>query len=244
MRRRGSHVDSGSRRSRWHPARERGLDRLVTAAVEFAGVARVAALARAIASRLRRCSAADARASALDCGRAALLAGADRCRDLAVRPARARRARALQPAAAVVVADLRARRWRRWPRSRFRLRLGAAARRGRRCRRWCRSRSSCSGTWRFFPPSEYIIGGKDPGVYLNEGVQIAQRGALSPAGPDRRRGPQLRARSVLPVREPDRLLQRPLHGLLHPGAGAGARHRPVPASLSRRRLRSATGSTD
>ena len=34
------------------------------------------------------------------------------------------------------------------------------------------------GGWRFFPPAEYVIGGKDPGVYLNEGVQIAQRGAL------------------------------------------------------------------
>jgi hypothetical protein len=34
------------------------------------------------------------------------------------------------------------------------------------------------GAWRFFPPSEYIIGGKDPGVYVNEGIQIAQRGAL------------------------------------------------------------------
>ena len=37
--------------------------------------------------------------------------------------------------------------------------------------------------WRFFPSSEYIIGGKDPGVYINEGVQIAQRGALSAADP-------------------------------------------------------------
>ena len=34
------------------------------------------------------------------------------------------------------------------------------------------------GLWRFFPPSEYIIGGKDPGVYVNEGIQIAQRGAF------------------------------------------------------------------
>jgi hypothetical protein len=34
----------------------------------------------------------------------------------------------------------------------------------------------------FFPPSEYVIGGKDPGVYVNEGVQLAQRGAL--AAPD------------------------------------------------------------
>jgi hypothetical protein len=39
------------------------------------------------------------------------------------------------------------------------------------------------GAWRFLPPSEYIIGGKDPGVYMSEGVQIAQRGALSAADP-------------------------------------------------------------
>ncbi|MEO6212993.1 MAG: glycosyltransferase family 39 protein [Vicinamibacterales bacterium] len=31
---------------------------------------------------------------------------------------------------------------------------------------------------RFSPPSEYVMGGKDPGVYVNEGIQIAQRGAL------------------------------------------------------------------
>lgn len=34
------------------------------------------------------------------------------------------------------------------------------------------------GLLRFFPPSEYIVGGKDPGVYMNEGVQIAQRGTF------------------------------------------------------------------
>src|SRR5262249_461990 len=34
-------------------------------------------------------------------------------------------------------------------------------------------------TIRFAPPSEYVIGGKDPGVYLNAGVQIAQRGTLA-----------------------------------------------------------------
>lgn len=32
---------------------------------------------------------------------------------------------------------------------------------------------------RFLPPSEYIIGGKDPGVYVNEGVQLAQRGSIT-----------------------------------------------------------------
>lgn len=31
---------------------------------------------------------------------------------------------------------------------------------------------------RFLPPAEYVIGGKDPGVYVSEGIQIAQRGAL------------------------------------------------------------------
>lgn len=30
----------------------------------------------------------------------------------------------------------------------------------------------------FRPPSEYIIGGKDPGVYINTGVQIGQRGTF------------------------------------------------------------------
>lgn len=34
------------------------------------------------------------------------------------------------------------------------------------------------GSSRFFPVSEYIIGGRDPGVYINEGIQIAQRGTL------------------------------------------------------------------
>lgn len=32
--------------------------------------------------------------------------------------------------------------------------------------------------WRFFPPAEYIIGGKDPGTYISEGIQIAQHGSL------------------------------------------------------------------
>jgi hypothetical protein len=32
--------------------------------------------------------------------------------------------------------------------------------------------------WRFFPSAEYIGGGKDPGTYMNEGIQVAQRGSL------------------------------------------------------------------
>lgn len=34
------------------------------------------------------------------------------------------------------------------------------------------------GLWLYFPPAEYIMGGKDPGTYFNEGIQIAQRGAI------------------------------------------------------------------
>jgi hypothetical protein len=30
----------------------------------------------------------------------------------------------------------------------------------------------------YFPSSEYVIGGKDPGVYMNQGIQIGQRGSL------------------------------------------------------------------
>jgi hypothetical protein len=37
---------------------------------------------------------------------------------------------------------------------------------------------ACLGLWLYFPPSEYVIGGKDPGTYMNEGVQIAQGGTL------------------------------------------------------------------
>ncbi len=39
------------------------------------------------------------------------------------------------------------------------------------------------GLMRFFPPSEYIMGGKDPGVYMTEGIQIAQRGAIVVSDP-------------------------------------------------------------
>ena len=37
-----------------------------------------------------------------------------------------------------------------------------------------------AGLWLNFlvPPSEYIMGGKDPGVYMNEGIQIAKKGTL------------------------------------------------------------------
>jgi hypothetical protein len=34
------------------------------------------------------------------------------------------------------------------------------------------------GWWLYFPGAEYVMGGKDPGTYVNEGIQIAQRGSL------------------------------------------------------------------
>jgi hypothetical protein len=37
------------------------------------------------------------------------------------------------------------------------------------------------GALLYFPSAEYVIGGKDPGTYINEGVQIAQTGSLLPA---------------------------------------------------------------
>lgn len=34
------------------------------------------------------------------------------------------------------------------------------------------------GIWRFFPAAEYVIGGKDPGVYVNDGIAIDRTGRL------------------------------------------------------------------
>ncbi|MFO7691734.1 MAG: hypothetical protein R6V57_01490 [Vicinamibacterales bacterium] len=35
------------------------------------------------------------------------------------------------------------------------------------------------GAFLFFPSSEYVMGGKDPGTYMNEGIQIGQHGSLT-----------------------------------------------------------------
>ena len=34
------------------------------------------------------------------------------------------------------------------------------------------------GAYLYFPSSEYVMGGKDPGTYMNEGIQIGQHGSL------------------------------------------------------------------
>ena len=59
--------------------------------------------------------------------------------------------------------------------ARFRLRLGAAKPTAATLIVLALAALAAS---RFFPPSEYIIGGKDPGSYVNEGILIAQRGTL------------------------------------------------------------------
>jgi hypothetical protein len=59
--------------------------------------------------------------------------------------------------------------------ARFRLRLGAPR------PQWSALvvvAIAALSVWRFFPPAEYIMGGKDPGTYVNEGILIAQRGTL------------------------------------------------------------------
>ena len=38
---------------------------------------------------------------------------------------------------------------------------------------------AAAGTFFFVPPAEYVMGGRDPGVYVNEGIQITQRGSLT-----------------------------------------------------------------
>lgn len=63
--------------------------------------------------------------------------------------------------------------------SRGRLRLGGAAR----WPRWTAALPAAliaAGVWMYFavPAAEYVIGGRDPGVYMNEGIQIAQSQSL------------------------------------------------------------------
>jgi hypothetical protein len=66
--------------------------------------------------------------------------------------------------------------------ARFNLRLGSKARRAG-LAALIPLTLALVAAWRFLPPSEYIIGGKDPGVYVNEGIQIAQRGAIVATDP-------------------------------------------------------------
>jgi hypothetical protein len=62
----------------------------------------------------------------------------------------------------------------------FNLRLGSqAARPG--CTALLPLAFIALGVWLFFPSAEWVLGGRDPGVYTNQGVRLAQRGSLNPA---------------------------------------------------------------
>ena len=111
----------------------------------------------------------------------------------------------------------------------------AAAARARRARRLAR----------FLPPSEYIIGGKDPGIYINEGIQIAQRGTLVDSRSGRRRGARRYARDLFfPTYRRSRYVRACgswASSSRDPRRGDGRRL--SSRTSSRRRSRSATAST-
>ena len=57
------------------------------------------------------------------------------------------------------------------------------------------------GIVHFFPSSEYVIGGKDPGTYVNQGIQIAQRGAMVVRDPDVAELPPVHREFFFPLHE-------------------------------------------
>ena len=68
--------------------------------------------------------------------------------------------------------------------SRGNLRLGSAAP-GIRWRAMLPAALIAGGAWMYFaaPAAEYVLGGRDPGVYISEGIQMAQRGSLITTDP-------------------------------------------------------------
>ena len=113
------------------------------------------------------------------------------------------------------------------------LRLGATARRPG----WTAAIPAvliAAGVWMYFavPAAEYVLGGRDPGVYVSEGIQIAQRQSLVTT--DRRCSGRagIDARSVFSVARGSELLQRSLHGVSPARSGFRCGDRPVPAGLS------------
>ena len=137
------------------------------------------------------------------------------------------------------------------------LQLRAAADRRRRCRRrrraWphaavcafgpaagaagltasSRSRWSCSALWRFFPPSEYIIGGKDPGVYVNGACRSRSAEHWCYHDPVVAAVPPFARDLFFPSHQRPDYYGTPLHGLLHHGSGRRRGRQPVSAPVSR-----------
>ena len=82
------------------------------------------------------------------------------------------------------------------------------------------------------PAAEYVLGGRDPGVYMNEGIQIAQSRSLVTTDRVAAAVPASTRDLFFPYARRSELLQRPLHGI--PSARSRSRHgdRPVSAGIS------------
>ena len=87
--------------------------------------------------------------------------------------------------------------------------------------------------WVFPPPAEYIVGGKDPGVYMNAGVQIAQRGSLVIDDELVASLPAETRVTVLSAPPGAAVLQQSVHGVLPSRSRPRHGYRPVPAPVSR-----------
>ena len=82
------------------------------------------------------------------------------------------------------------------------------------------------------PAAEYVLGGRDPGVYMNEGIQIAQRQSLVTTDRVAAAVPVPSRDLFFPSHADPNYLQSPLHGIS--SARSRSRHsdRPVPARIS------------
>lgn len=92
------------------------------------------------------------------------------------------------------------------------------------------------GAVRFFPTAEYVMAGKDPGTYVNEGVQIAQRGAIITLDPVVAQVPPFARDLFFPSHQVSEYYGTRFMGffLLNPDTGAtiGQFHHFFPASLA------------
>ena len=83
----------------------------------------------------------------------------------------------------------------------------------------------------FFPVSEFVIGGKDPGVYVNEGHRARPARVVRDHRHAGRGGAAGPAGHVLPAVPGAVVLQHPLHGVLPRRSHEGHGRRAVPAPL-------------
>ena len=82
------------------------------------------------------------------------------------------------------------------------------------------------------PAAEYVLGGRDPGVYMSEGIQIAQRRSLVTIDRVAAAVPASTRDLFFPSYWRSELLQRALHGISSARSGRRHRDRPVSAGLS------------